>query len=211
MYADDNQGRLVRSVYTVYWGGIQLKNSNCWALGSMDDNVSVYSQVQPGVLDSTNLNGLRWGTLFPYAKETAVYRCPSDPSQTGGLPRVRSYSLNGWMNGATVLRETNYTVFRTESQIINPSPSAAWVFIDEHERSINDGFFAVDMVGNAGLLDLPATRHHNQFGITFADGHSETWKITDQRTINWTRKPVSNNPLNADWQRLSSATSSLAQ
>lgn len=53
---------------------------------------------------------------------------------------------------------------RQKSSILS-APSKAWVYIDEHERSINDGWFAVDMIGDRGLLDAPATRHNNAFFV----------------------------------------------
>ena len=98
---------------------------------------------------------------------------------------------------------------KREAEIVNPPPSKAWVFIDEHERSINDGWFAVDMVGKKGLLDAPATRHGDSYALSFADGQAEIWKLLDPRTRNWTKLPISNNPLNPDWQRLQAATTSL--
>jgi prepilin-type N-terminal cleavage/methylation domain-containing protein/prepilin-type processing-associated H-X9-DG protein len=211
MYADDAQGRLVTSIYVVVaqFGIEPVFNTNAWVLGSMDDDDASFPPLEPDVLDSTNVDGLKRGSLYQYIQAPGVYRCPSDPSQTDGIPKVRSYSINGWMGGTTALHQTNYIVFKRESQIVRPAPSAAWVLIDEHERSINDGWFAVDMVGAQGLLDVPASRHNNSFNLTFADGHSETWVLKDQRTIQWTTKPVANAPINPDWQRLSAATTSL--
>ncbi len=210
MYANDNQGQLV-SVFYLQHG---MVNSNAWVRGSMDDDVNTYPPVEPGVLDSTNLNGIRLGALYRYNESVDIYHCPADKSRTDGTPRVRSYSLNGWMGGTYIRNQSNYCVFKHETDIVNPSPSSAWVFIDEHERSINDGWFAVDMVGNWGLLDAPATRHNNSFALSFADGHAEIWKIADSRTINWEKLPYDqmpalNNPPNLDWQRLQAASSSL--
>ena len=44
--------------------------------------------------------------------------------------------------------------------------------IDEHEKSINDGWFAFDMVGNRGFIDVPASRHDRRFPLAFADGQA---------------------------------------
>ncbi len=205
MFADDNQGQLVPVSYNVNG----LVNSNAWVRGSMDDNAKIYPPIQPGVLDSTNLDGLKLGSLYNYNQAAGIYHCPADPSRTGGLPRVRSYSLNGWMGGTTVFGQHEYKVFRRESDIINPAPSAAWVFIDEHEKSINDGWFAVDMIGSRGLLDAPANRHANSYALSFADSHVEVWKLLDGRTMHWTKLPISNNPPNPDWRRLQTATTCL--
>ena len=206
MYADDNSGRLALVNFDYKSG---LVNSNAWVRGSMDDNVVVYPPIEPGVLDSTNLNGIKLGSLYNYTKSPGIYHCPADRSESGGARRVRSYSINGWMGGANTAGEHEYIVFNYERDIVNPPPSRAWVFIDEHERSINDGFFAMDMVGDKGLLDAQATRHGESYALSFADGHTEPWKLLDPRTRGWAALPISNNPLNPDWQRLQAATTAL--
>ncbi len=205
MYADENQGRVV----PVFYFQSGKVNSNAWVRGSMDDDTAVYPRVEPDVLDSTNINGIKLGGLYQYTKAHQVYHCPADFSKTAEVPRVRSYSINGWMGGTYVGGQSNYWVFKKETEIINPSPSSAWVFLDEHERSINDGWFAVDMKGARGLLDAPATRHNSGYGITFVDGHSEIWKLQDERSRKWETLPISNRPRNPDWERLSAATTSL--
>ena len=208
MYSDENNGKLV-SVF--YFAGKPTINSNAWVRGSMDDNIGLYPPVEPGVLDSTNVNGIKLGSLYHYNESVGIYHCPADPNRVAGVPKVRSYALNGWMGGTWVNHQSNYWVFKRDSDIVKPSPSQAWVFIDEHERTINDGWFAVDMVGNWGLLDAPATRHGDGYALSFADGHVEIWKLTDGRSRSWTKLPISNNPPNADWQRLQAASSSLRE
>jgi len=207
LYADENSGRLVPVDFKFL--SRNEVNTNAWVRGSMDDDTRVYGQLEPGVLDSTNVNGLKWGSLFRYAGGVEIYHCPADKSRVAGVSRVRSYSINGWMGGTTVAGQHQYRVIRRENEIVNPPPSKAWVFLDEHERSINDGWFAVDMVGNKGLLDAPATRHGDSYAISFADGHVEIWRLQDARTRDWQRLPISNNPPNPDWQRLQAATTSL--
>jgi prepilin-type N-terminal cleavage/methylation domain-containing protein len=206
MYADDNDGRLIP---VFYFAGKGVINSNAWVRGSMNDDTSIYPPVQPGRLDSTNIQGLVSGGMYKYCKTPGVYHCPSDKSMVNGVPRVRSYSINGWMGGTYVYGQSNYIVFKKETEIIRPSPSQAWVFIDEHEKSINDGWFAMDMKGNQGLLDAPATRHNNAYGLTFADAHSEIWQLSP-RSRNWKSLPIRNKPdMNPDWVKLSAATTSL--
>lgn len=204
MYADESNGKLVPVAYNI--NGVV--NTNAWVRGSMNDRTRVYPPIDPGVRDSTNLNGIKLGSLYHYGSAVGVYRCPSDKSNLKGVLRVRSYSINAWMGGKTVLEQTNYTVYRRESDIINPPPSSAWVFIDEHEHSINDGWFAVDMRGHQGFLDLPANRHGNGYALSFADGHVEVWKFLDPRSSRWPPFHL-NVPVNPDWQRLSAASSSL--
>jgi len=206
MYSEENN-RLPESYYFDSSG---TPNPNVWVRGTLDDNPA-FGQVDPGILDSTNLNTIVEGKLYPYNKSTRIYRCPADRSTTQGVPRVRSYSINGWMGGRPLAGEDHYRVFLKEEEILDPPPSKAWVFIDEHEKSINDGWFAFDMDGGRGFIDVPASRHDNHFVLAFADSHVESWKLSDARTINWPALPMSNNPRNLDWARLSPATSSLKQ
>ncbi|MCO5052257.1 MAG: prepilin-type N-terminal cleavage/methylation domain-containing protein [Verrucomicrobiae bacterium] len=209
MYADDNGGRLVRVHFqSLPDSGGAIINSNAWVRGSMNDDASQYPPLQPGRLDSTNLNGIKWGSLFQYSGDVGIYRCPQDKVTVAGVLRVRSYSINGWMGGTTVHGQHDFRVFRHESEIVKPTPAQTWVFIDEHERSINDGWFAVDMVGNLGLLDAPASRHGGSYALSFADGHVETWKLLDGRTRSWKTLPIKNQPENPDWRRLRDATTS---
>lgn len=208
-YADDNSGKLVPVNYK--FKSTATVNSNAWVRGSMNDDTVEYPPIEPGVLDSTNVNGIKLGGLYPYSGAPPIYRCPLDKVSVAGVPRVRSYSINGWMGGVTVHGQHNYRVFKRETEIVNPSPSKAWVFIDEHERSINDGWFAVDMVGDLGLLDAPATRHGDGYALSFADGHVEIWKLLDSRTKSWSKLPISNSPPNPDWQKLRNASSSLIE
>jgi prepilin-type processing-associated H-X9-DG protein len=99
----------------------------------------------------------------------------------------------------------------------SPSPSRAFVFIDEREDGINDGWFIVDMSGfspqnpNAyTIVDYPADRHNRGVNLSFADGHTETWRWKDRRTM-----PPHNfglilgvvSPNNPDVARLQSAAS----
>lgn len=205
MYTQDYNGRLPECYSFDPAGGL---NTNVWVRGSMDDSLA-YGPVQAGKLDSTNVNTIVLGKLYPYNQSPAIYRCPADRSNTAGVPRVRSYSINGWMGGRPLAGEDEYRLFTKEDEIIRPGPSQAFVFIDEHEKSINDGWFAVDMRGDHGFIDVPSSRHDKAASLSFADGHVEVWTLKDPRTANWQGLPLSNNPLNTDWDRLRNAASSL--
>jgi hypothetical protein len=58
------------------------------------------------------------------------------------LPRVRSVSMSGQMGGDMAIIPAFLTNLR-ESDIRHPPPAKAFVFIDERDDSIDDGFFAV--------------------------------------------------------------------
>ena len=73
--------------------------------------------------------------------------------------------------------------------LIEPGPSATWLFMDEREDSMNDGEMVVGMSGYPDrpqawkLVDYRASYHNNAGGLSFADGHSEIKKWTDPRTM----------------------------
>ena len=200
-YTQDHNGQLPESYFAQSFGAV---NTNAWVRGTVDDNPA-FGQVEPGVLDSTNVNCLKLGTLWPYNTSPGVYRCPTDKSLTAGKPRVRSYSINSWMGGVALPGEDEYRVFRKETDIVSPAPSQAVVFVEEHEKSINEGWFVIDMDGR-GLFDAPATRHDGSYTLSFADGHVEGWKLKSESSRDWTLLPV---PPNTDSERLRLSASSL--
>ena len=74
--------------------------------------------------------------------------------------------------------------FKRLSDIRNPPPSRAWVLIDVHEDSINDGTFNVPW-GEGPFLgwgNIPSSRHGGVGVLSFADGHVELKKWLDPET-----------------------------
>ena len=63
-----------------------------------------YGQLDPGVSDATNAACLARGTLFHYTAAPGIYRCPMDDRNLNGVPYVRTYSMNNWMNGLSPAR-----------------------------------------------------------------------------------------------------------
>jgi len=186
LYADDNNDRLAGN-----WGspsGGFYPNSPSWVSGAMT------YETMPSVIvpfsDSTNTLLLvpgGFGSIGPYAKSPAIYKCPADKSwiRIGGQahPRVRSVSMNWWMDGDEFDGEVGHSpylyVFRKMADIVTPSPSQAFVFVDEHEDSITRGNF----ICGEGWYTLPASRHGGAGTFSFADGHVEIKRWLDPRTI----------------------------
>ena len=161
----------------------------CWVLYA-DENEQVLAGannwIQGNMLDpveSTNINLLKAGKLWEYNQSAAIYRCPADQSTATfpgntKIPRVRSNSMNNWINGGGTPGQANqYQVFKKTSNI--QKPSHTWVFVDENPKSINDGWFKVSMTPKAAFEDTPATYHNNAGGLSFADGHAEIKKWKD--------------------------------
>ena len=191
MYSADNNGKLAENLP-------MSQGTNAWINGNMK-----------APEESTNQVFIRQGSLFPYASQVATYRCPADVSQTHGIPRVRSYSMNGWMGSRYM--ENNYRTngFRTfvrENEISTANPASLWVLIDEHQLSIDDGWFLVTMDDSRPFASFPATRHQQGYGLNFADGHVERYKLRDPDSRLLDAPGTQFTARNSDWQRLKQVT-----
>ncbi len=169
MYADDNNQNLVPNI-----GGGQAATyynpNNTWCYG----NVSALP-------DETNTLYLAQSLLWPYTKSLAVYKCPGDPGNPAGTPRVRSISMNSFMNGMGGGNVAGFKTFLKASDLPgNGGPSQWFVFVDEKPISINDGYFEVRMTQvtpvSITMNDWPSQVHDRACGFGFADGHSEIHK-----------------------------------
>ncbi len=157
-------------------------NNNQWCMGSMAKVSGTGATSKTLIEDSL---------LFPFVGSPSSYRCPADVSTAelngsdvypyggGGAPRVRSVSMNSWMNTSSVstlgAAAATSTIFRKLSTIRNPVN--IFVLLDENPATINDGFF-LTRLSDPTWTDVPATYHNNANGISFADGHAEIkrWK-----------------------------------
>ena len=198
MYSADNDTKLVVNV--PFQPAVPTINSNNnWTAGNMM-NVS----------EATNALLLRQGEIFPYVSQTAVYHCPADVSQTNGMLRVRSYSMNGWIgsrdmnNGlAQAAAEPSYQSFVKEAEMAAKGTSSLWVFMDEHESTIDDPWFLVTMDDSRPFASFPATRHRQGYNLSFADGHVEHYALRDPTTQSPTKQVSAQN---SDWLRLKLVT-----
>ncbi|PYJ57441.1 MAG: hypothetical protein DME24_19135 [Verrucomicrobia bacterium] len=143
--------------------------------------------------DATNVNLIKAprGMLWNYNQSLGIYKCPADTSvaRVGNKvlgPRVRSISMNGNMNGDSwytdIIKKTFYT-YKKYSEIVQPSPSQAFVFLDEHPDSIDDGYFLVFLDRKQLWGNMPANYHNGACGFSFADGHAEIRKWRDPDTL----------------------------
>ncbi len=179
MYADDNREKLVPN-----GTGAQIGWVEGWLMTAQD---------------ATNVNLIMApkGMLWNYNQSLGIYKCPADRStaRIGGktYPRVRSISMNGNMNGdswyTAEIKNTHYT-YRKSTEIINPSPAQAFVFLDEHPDGIDDGYFLVFLNRKYLWGNMPANYHNGACGFSFADGHAEIRKWKDPDTLS--KKIVAN-------------------
>ncbi len=192
-YAEDNRDQLP------YGYALGTTAQYAWVPsgGAYDLELGIPAQLGNWDADNTIKKSLLW----PYCgKSTGIWHCPADKSlgqRPDGrkVPRPRSMSMNIWTGGRGDTADprggwstsANYKVFRKLSEMIRPGPTMTFVFVEEREDSINDGFFIVQMNGYPNLaqtvmVDFPASYHGRAAGFAFADGHAEIHKWKDGRT-----------------------------
>ena len=157
MYLGDNNDKLPPNN-----AAAQQSFADSWIVGNVQTDVNTSNIVN--------------GVLFPYNSSTAIYRCPADKttfnSRAGTFPTTRSYSITVFMG----------SVHKKYSDIKNPGPSQAYVFMDEEDYfsnpsdSMNDGYMTISDYPAEGFADLPSKRHNNGANLSFADGHVEYWE-----------------------------------
>jgi prepilin-type N-terminal cleavage/methylation domain-containing protein/prepilin-type processing-associated H-X9-DG protein len=186
LYSDDFNGKIAPtggSLYTASSPSSPVATNGNWVHGDMSS--------PPG---STNPALIKVGSLFPYTKSVAIYKCPADPktAPAGGaqIPTTRSISMNCWLN-PFLAWNSQCGVFRSQTDITNPTPANLWVVLDENPASIGDGFFVCDPSNPTKWVDLPATYHAGGSGISFADGHAIIRKWSDPAVL---RSSVGNVP-----------------
>jgi len=179
MYADDNGNVLVRN-----WT-LSTDAAPCaWVVGDAANS--------PLGLQTNNI--IR-GALFQYNRSLGIYKCPADQAFINGTktPRVRSYSIStemAWLDGQDcassdcVDPNPGATSPRSAcklSQILDPAPAKASVFLDEREDSIDNGAIGIYPLKNGvGYWNVPGTRHSRGCNLSFGDGHAEHYRWVDK-------------------------------
>ena len=168
MFADDNQEKLMPSPGGGGWydppdlSGISARG------GSLTEQAEKLVKA-----------AIQKSPLFPYAKNAAVFHCPGDLRykrlQLGSGWAYESYSKTDGMNGSG----WTGTPFTKLTSLTAPVLSA--VFIEEADpRGFQNGTWVMD---RAGWVDPFAVFHGSVSTISFADGHVESHKWLDAKTI----------------------------
>ena len=188
MYTEDARDRLLASKGGPYQ----------WMSGMEDYSPSNPSNWDPSV-------DIMQSPLWAHCgKNAKIFKCPADQSSVlvRGVtyPRVRSMGMLNWVGGRgdangnpaamnwsnTILGNSRgeCRVYYRISDMVNPGPSGTFVFVDEPEDRLNDGFFVTDMLtyptSTQDICDFPANYHGGAAGFSFADGHAEikAWKTS---------------------------------
>ena len=182
MYSSDNGDWLIPN----WLAPSGLSSPESWVAGDVSK--------MPG---ATNINDIKINRLFAYNTSLEIYKCPSvfgqAPVGVQASLLVRTVSMNGRMGGGdasdaarygvvdtSYVLGAKYPMFKKAVQIRNPSPSAAFVFVDDSLKTIDDGYFAVRLT--ATWQNSPTIRHSKGATFSFADGHSERWRWTGLNT-----------------------------
>ncbi|HZV35587.1 MAG TPA: DUF1559 domain-containing protein [Verrucomicrobiae bacterium] len=189
MYPDDNGNQLCPN-----HDGATTDPTINWIAGWLN--------FTPDNSDNTNTWYLQRGLLAPYCnKQIGIYKCPSDRyfclERGERMDRVRSYSMNGFIQGGAYYAEADSTpyprnyshwyhgpgtiflAYNTTTDLSKPTPSDLFVFSEEHPDSINDGWMNVRSANGVYWEDLPASFHGEGSNMGFADGHAAFHKWMD--------------------------------
>jgi len=138
----------------------------------------VYGDVRTA--EFIDVNRVKVGLLYNYSKNTEIYRCPAATTvKIAGITAlaVRHYSITSRLGsgvGATpfIFLPAAYPNYAKTTQIQNPGPSEALVFVEESYKTIDDGFFAIPDSWSM-WQNSPSVRHGLASPFSFADGHVE--------------------------------------
>lgn len=186
LYSEDNDGKLP---YNPSSSTIPAEQSPLWAGGGwLDFNGSTLSNVDSALT-------IKKGALWSYTTQSpSVWRCPTDTSTANyrgnNFLRVRSYSMNNWINGTPWTDRTigTWTVFTNLTDFNSLAPAQTFLLMDEHPGGINDNMFFVSMGGygrgtrDLYMIDFPSSGHAGGAGVSFVDGHVELKRWQDSRT-----------------------------
>ncbi len=196
MYTEDADGQLPWNLSDSYYAS-PFERVPGWTKGGLnyDGNNHVNT-------NETYLVGVGGGRLGAYNTHVRSYHCPSDRSTVtiNGTPylRTRSYAMNWFMgnhgHGYTTERKGIYSMAWMHEV---SRPSHFFYFIDEHEDSLSGGYFGVnDSIEQDWYWgSLPGSRHGPAANMSFLDGHVETKRWQDRRTLmpvvgkKWTQSP----------------------
>jgi prepilin-type N-terminal cleavage/methylation domain-containing protein len=94
----------------------------------------------------------KWSSLGQYVNSAAIYHCPASRVMVKEgndlFPIARTVSMNGWMGYLNRPDNTGFQFLRKTTDLVKLSASGAFVFVDERDDCVDDGFFGVTMVND---------------------------------------------------------------
>ena len=178
LYSQDNNDGLLPPTYRLTNGVLaNMTGGGYWPAPNPDPGTAIPVQ---RAIDSVH-NALKQGPLFKYVSAVGSYHCPGDlrtrrkPGQGwawDSYSKADGMGTGGWGG----IKAFNKTV-----QV--PEPANSMLFIEESDpRGFNAGTWVID-VNPAGWVDPFAIFHGAVSDFSFLDGHCESHKWVDPRTI----------------------------
>jgi prepilin-type N-terminal cleavage/methylation domain-containing protein/prepilin-type processing-associated H-X9-DG protein len=143
---------------------------------------------------SQRLEGLRAGTLWPYVENPEAYQCPAHPFQG----YARHFSINNYLNGESA---AGYPLAKTMEDILQPIRAFSFIEEPDPRRGLINSWLT-DLNSSSRWIDPVGYWHLDGCNLAFADGHAESWKWEDGRTLLIGNLLDGNTPGNPDAIRL---------
>lgn len=181
MYASDHGESLPLNGYG---SEAELGERRMWVLGN--------THLDPGGFTNRAwLMDPRLASFATYVTTVGTYRCPADRSRVeiGGrlLAKTRSYALNAAMNGAVPdlwVHLGGRRLFEKTADVAASGPSGLLTFLDVAPGNVCHAAFVVHRGFFTDLFyHLPSVGHGARGTTTFADGHVDSRRWLDPRTM----------------------------
>jgi len=173
LYADENDQKIVNACTVANTEGHD-SSEPCWL--NFHTNAS-YDTMEE------RIEGIRSGAMWPFIEQLNIYKCP-----TGIRGEVNTYGIVDAMNGAITSLVSQSGVPRrvfVKRRTRIKRPGERIVFVDEGKTSTQSYTIFYD---RPSWWDGVPLRHGEGTNLSFADGHAEYWKWTDNRTIRFARQ-----------------------
>jgi prepilin-type N-terminal cleavage/methylation domain-containing protein len=171
--ANSRKLQIVWSMYMADYNDVMLPNallgtpiSHCWVPPSVESWFSVDANTDTAIYANC--------LIAPYVNSNySLLKCPADVVPSANGQRLRSYSMNSQMGASGIGLNYNpgYLLYTNGSDLVHPSPANAFIFVDEHPITLDDGFFQLAL-GTPSLPNIPASYLDGGCGFSFADGHA---------------------------------------
>lgn len=198
MYADDNNGRMVRGHVSMVdldepmWVKPPITEAGTYISGS---NVQLRDR----------LRGIKRGAMFPYVNDPEMYHCPGDNrfQAAGTLDQAmyRSYMVPDVLSAAPAgfhsWTENRYQYFPKKLMEIKHA-SRKYIFLESEFQNpsfnYDHGAWSFAPWIDSGWVDALATFHSKSANFGFADGHGEKHKWVHIETWKSFKREIPKNP-----------------
>jgi prepilin-type N-terminal cleavage/methylation domain-containing protein/prepilin-type processing-associated H-X9-DG protein len=186
LYSSDNNDQLAANGFG---SAKSLEGRKLWVVGDEHIDPPAFTNLDYLVNPDLALFG-------SYLKTPAVYRCPDDRStvEIGGqsFPKVRTYAMNsylGWAEWIPSFNSVSRITFQRSADLAHADPSQTLLFLDVSPGNICYSAFVIRMGAEGQFYHLPSVLHDGAGTLSFADGHTETHKWVEPRTLEESKVP----------------------